>query len=162
MANYAAFGAVLAHFNTTDGYVTVAQVDDIQAPALGLETPDVTAHDSTEAYRVVVGGLKEIGEVSLALVFDPVAASHVSKWTALSNRDYEIFRLTFPDAGNTTWAFRAFVTGFEPTAPVAEKLAANLSLLGTGDPRIEDDFTFLVDDVGAYLVDDLGHVLIES
>ena len=35
-------------------------------------------------------------------------------------------------------------------------------LLGTGDPKLESDFVFLVDDVGAYLVDELGHLLIES
>ncbi len=162
MANYAAFGAILQQFNTTDGYVTIAQVDDIQAPALGLGTPDVTAHDSTDAYRIMVGGVQEIGEVSLALVFDPAAATHVAGWTALSSRGHEVFKMIFPDAGNTEWAFRAFVTGFEPTAPVEDKLTASVTLLGTGDPRVESDFVFLVDGVGDYLVDDLGHVLIES
>lgn len=161
MANYAGFGAVLEHFDTTDGYVTVAQVADIQGPGLGLDTPDVTAHDSSSAYRAAVGGVKEIGEMTLALVFDPAAASHVSKWTALTNREHEVFKMTFPDAGSTTWAFRAFVTGFEPTAPVEGRLTANVTLLGTGDPKLESDFAFLVDSAGAYLVDDLGHVMIE-
>lgn len=161
MASYAAFGAILAHFDTTNGYVTVAQVEDISGPGLGLDVPDVTVHDSASAYRAGVGGIKEIGEMTLALVFDPAAASHVSKWTSLANRDYDIFRMTFPDAGNMTWAFRAYVTGFEPTAPVGEKLAANVTLLGTGDPKIESDFVFLVDGAGDYLVDSLGHILIE-
>lgn len=162
MAEYAGFGAILQQFDTTNGYVTIAQVDDIQALVLGLGTPDVTAHDSADAHRGFVGSVKEIGEVSLALVFDPAAATHVAGWTALASRGYEIFKIIFPDAGNTEWAFRAFVTGFEPNAPVEDKLAANVTLLGTGDPRLESDFVFLVDDVGAYLVDELGHLLIES
>lgn len=162
MANYAAFGAILAHFDTTDGYVTVAQVADISMPALALETPDVTGHDADSAHRGFVGGVKDIGEMSLDLIFDPVAASHISQWTALTNRDYGVFRMTLPDAGATTWAWRAFVTGFEPTAPVADGLTATVTMRGTGDPKLESDFVFLLDDAGAYLVDDLGHVLIES
>lgn len=162
MASYAAFGAILQQFNTTDGYVTVAQVDDIKAPALGLGTPDVTAHDSASAYRAAVGGVKEIGEVSMALVFDPAVASHVSKWTALSSRGHEVFKVIFPDAGATAWAFRAFVTGFEPSAPVEDKLTGNVTLLGTGDPRLESDFEFMIDDAGAYVVDGAGDVLIVS
>lgn len=162
MANYAAFGATLEQFDTTNGYVTVGQVDDISMPALALDAPDVTAHDSSSAYRQVVGGLKEIGEMSMTLIYDPAAASHVSKWTLLSNRDYTPFKLTFPDAGNTTFAFRAFVTKFEPSAPVEDKLTASVTLRGTGDPKVESDFTFLVDDAGAYLVDASGNVLIES
>ena len=161
MANYAAFGAILQQFDTTNGYVTIAQVDDIQAPSLVLETQDVTAHDSTSAFRVGVGGLKQIGEVSLALVFDPAAATHVALWTVLTSRNHGLFKIIFPDAGNTEWAFRAFVTGFEPTAPMAEKLTANVTLLGTDSPRINGDFTFLIDDAGDYLVDALGNVLIE-
>lgn len=161
MANYAAFGAILQQFDTTNGYVTVAQVADIQAPALGLDAVDVTGHASSSAYRETVGGVKEIGELTLDLIFDPAAASHVSKWTVLTGRDYHVFKMTFPDAGSTTWAFRAFVTGFEPGAPVDGRLAATVTLQGTGDPKIESDFTFLVDDAGAYLVDDLGHILIE-
>lgn len=162
MANYAAFGAVLEQFNTTDGYVTVAQVADIQMPALALETPDVTGHDASDAWHIGVGGLKDIGEMTLELIFDPAAASHVSQWTLMSNRDYTVFRMTLPDAGDTTWAWRAFVTNFEPGAPVGERLTASVTMQGTGDPKIESDFVFLVDDVGDYLVDDLGHVLIEA
>jgi predicted secreted protein len=161
MANYAAFGASLEQFDTTNGYVTVAQVTDIQGPGLGADNLDVTAHDSASQWTEGVDGLKSIGEMTLSLIFDPAAASHVSKWTALDSRSYEVFRLTFPDSGSTIYAFRAFVTGFEPTAPVDERLAANVTLIGTGDPKIESDFEFIWDGTD-YLVDDLGHVLIVS
>lgn len=162
MANYAGFGAILEQFNTTSGYVAVGQVDDIAAPSLGLDTPDVTAHDSASAFRQVVGGIKEIGEVGISLVFDPAAVSHVGLWTALTTRQHSVFKMTFPNAGNTTWAFRAFVTNFEPGAPVGDKLSASLTLLGTQDPKLESDFQFLVDDLGNYLVDESGRVLVES
>ncbi len=162
MAEYAGFGAILQQFNTTDGYVTIAHVDDIQAPALGLGTPDVTAHDSADAHRGFVGGVKEIGEVSLALVFDPAAATHVAGWTALASRGSRVFKLIFPDVGNTEWAFMAFVTGFEPNAPVEDKLAASVTLLGTGKPQVESDFVFLLTEAGEYLVDESGSVLVES
>ena len=160
MAQYAAFGAILQQFDTADGYVTVAQIDDIQGPGLGTGAQDTTTHDSDGGYRTTVGGVKEIGELTMSLIFDPGAASHVSKLTTLSGGGYGIFKVTFPDAGDTEWAFRAFVTSFELTAAVEGALTAAVTLLGTGKPYIEDDFTFLVTESGTYLVDELGNVLI--
>lgn len=162
MANYAAFGAILQQFDTTNGYVTIGQIgDDLQAPALALAAVDVTSHDSPNEFREQIGGGKDIGDVGFSLRYDPALASHVALWTALDNRSVEVFKMIFPDAGNTEWAFRALVTGFVPQAPVDSHLAAAVTLEGTGEPRLDDDFTFLVDDVGAYLVDDTGAVLIE-
>ena len=57
MAQYAAFGAILQQFDTADGYVTVAQIDDIQGPGLGTGAQDTTTHDSDGGYRTTVGGV---------------------------------------------------------------------------------------------------------
>jgi len=161
MAQYAAFGAILQQFDTVSGYVTVAQIDDIQGPGLGTGTQDTTTHDSDNESRGMTGGVKEIGELTMTLIFDPGALTHVSKLTMLSDGEYGIFKVTFPDAGDTEWAFRAFVTGFEPTAAVEGALTASVTLLGTGEPYIEDDFTFLVTESGTYLVDELDNVFIK-
>jgi len=161
MAQHAAFGAILQQFDTDSGYVTVAQITDIQGPGLVVDAQDTTAHDSDNESRGMTGGVKEIGEMTMTLNFEPAALSHVSKWTALNNRERAIFTVIFPDVGNTEWAFWAFVTGFEPIATVEGALTASVTFLGTGKPYVDDILAFLVDHTGAYLVDDLSNTFVE-
>lgn len=135
MANYAAFGTLLKIAGTT-----VAGVTNIGGPGLTLETIDVTNHSSTSAWREFVGGLKDGGEISLDIVFDPAAATHKNASGGLlyllTTRASASFTITFPDAAPTTWTFAAFVTSFEVGAPVADGLTASVTLKITGAPTL--------------------------
>ncbi len=135
MANYAGFGTLLKL-----GATTVAGVRDISGPNLSLETPDVTNHSSTGAWREFVGGVKDGGEVTFDLVFDPVAATHKNASGGLlyllTTRASGSFSLTFPDTGATVWSFAAFVTAFEPGEPIDDALTANVTLKITGQPTL--------------------------
>lgn len=135
MANYAAFGTLLKL-----AAATVAGVTNISGPGLTLETIDVTNHSSTSAWREFVGGLKDGGEISLDIVYDPAAATHKNASGGLlyllDQRTSGSFSIVFPDSGNTTWSFTAFVTSFEPGAPVADGLTASVTLKITGAPTL--------------------------
>lgn len=135
MANYAAFGTLLKF-----GATTIASVMDISGPSLTLETVDVTNHSSTSAWREFVGGVKDGGEISVEIVFDPVAATHKNASGGLlyllTTRASGSFSLTFPDAGATVWSFTAFVTAFEVGAPVADGLTASVTLKISGAPTL--------------------------
>ncbi len=135
MANYAAFGTLLKIAGTT-----VAGVTNIGGPGLTLETIDVTNHSSASAWREFVGGLKDGGEISVDIVFDPVAATHKNASGGLlyllTTRASASFTITFPDAAPTTWTFAAFVTSFEVGAPVADGLTASVTLKITGAPTL--------------------------
>lgn len=135
MANYAAFGTLLKIAGTT-----VAGVTNIGGPGLTLETIDVTNHSSTSAWREFVGGLKDGGEISVDIVFDPVAATHKNASGGLlyllTTRASASFTITFPDTGATVWTFTAFVTSFEVGAPVADGLTASVTLKITGAPTL--------------------------
>ena len=135
MANYAGFGTLLKL-----GGTTVAGVQNISGPSLTLETIDVTNHSSTSAWREFVGGLKDGGEVTFDLVFDPVAATHKNASGGLLNllttRASGSFSLTFPDSGLTVWSFTAFVTNFEPGEPVDGALMASATLKISGVPTL--------------------------
>ncbi len=135
MANYAAFGTLLKIAGTT-----VAGVTNIGGPGLTLETIDVTNHSSTSGWREFVGGLKDGGEISVDIVFDPVAATHKNASGGLlyllTTRASASFTITFPDTGLTVWTFTAFVTSFEVGAPVADGLTASVTLKITGAPTL--------------------------
>lgn len=117
-------------------FTAIAQVRDIGGPSLSLDTLDVTTHDSTDAWRDFVGGLKDGGEVSLELVYNPDSLTQIALRTDLDGRTVRNFKLVFPDATSTTWAFAATVTGFEPSANVGDELSASCTLKVTGEPTL--------------------------
>lgn len=120
-------------------FTTVAEVVNISAPSLALDTIDVTNHSSTAAWREFVAGLLDAGEVTFDINYIPTAATHNATnglIRDLKNRTKRNFKLVFPDSGSTTWDFSAYVTGFEPDAPVDDKLAASVTLKLTGQPTL--------------------------
>ena len=135
MAKYAAYGTALKK-----GGVEYANVKSISGPSLKLDTVDVTSHDQTTAWEEVIGTILRSGEVTMELVYDPANATH--KYAAggllydLAARTAIEFTLVFSDVATTTWTFSAFVTGFEPSAPVDGALTATVTFKLTGAPTL--------------------------
>lgn len=108
----------------------LAGITNITGPGISREILDVTAHDSADAYREFLGGVKDPGEVSVDVNYDPdVHDVWIDDLDDVTPRDYQI---EFPDG--TTWDFAAFLTSFEPSAPFDGKLTASASFKVTGKP----------------------------
>ena len=122
-----------------EGFATIAEVKDISGPALGLDTEEVTSHDSPGGWEEFVATILRSGEVSFDLNFLPTdatqsfAAGLIADMVARTLRN---FQLVFTDVAATTWAFAAYVTAFEPSAPVAGALTGSVSLKITGQPTL--------------------------
>lgn len=129
MAKYGAYGAILKR-----GATTIAQVRDITGPGLSLDTIDVTTHDSTDAWREFIAGLKDGGEVSLDIVFDPDNASQTNFRTDLDARTINTWSITLTDSSPAIITFSALVTEFEPSMAVEDELSASVTLKITGEP----------------------------
>jgi predicted secreted protein len=114
----------------TPNFVELAGVSNISGPGISREILDVTAHDSPNAYREFLGGVKDPGEVSVDVNYNPsVHDVWIDDLDDTDPRDYEI---EFPDG--TVWEFKAFLTSFEPTAPFDDKLTASAAFKVTGKP----------------------------
>jgi hypothetical protein len=129
--------------NTTAGVAltTIAQVVSVGGPSLSLDTPDVTTHDSTNAFEEVVGAILRGGEVSLGLVYDPADDTHDATagnglLSRLEGKTKTNFSLIFPDTGSTTWAFDGYVSGFEPDASHDAALTATVTIKMDGAPTL--------------------------
>ena len=139
MAKYDAYGTKL-YKGTSGAGVLVAQVQSFDGPDLSLDTEDVTSHDSTGAWEEVVATILRSGELSFDIVYDPAGATH--KYAAggllydLVQRTANTYTLVFPDTGATEWVFSAYVTGFQPTAPVDGALTAAVTMKITGQPTL--------------------------
>lgn len=141
MPNYAAFGTLLKIGNGggPETFTTIAGVTNISGPGIALDPVEVTNHSSTGGWREFVGGLKDGGEITLDLNFDPAAATHdvdTGLLDDLDDRTVRNFQLVFPDTGASTWSFSALVTNFEPAAPIDGALTASVSLKLTGQPTL--------------------------
>ena len=132
MAKYGAYGAVLKR--VTGGPTTIAQIRDIGGPGVSMDTIDVTTHDSTDAWREFVAGLKDGGEVSLDLVYDPDSPSQTLLRTDLDGRTKASYSITLTDATPAIITFDCFVTAFEPSAAVEDELGLSATLKVTGEP----------------------------
>jgi predicted secreted protein len=136
----AAFGTLLKMGNgvttTAETFTTIAEVKDISGPSLSLNTVDVTAHDGS-GWRDFVATLLDGGEVTFEVNYVPTNATHnntaglIKMMTGRTLRNYQ---LVFP--GPTTWTFPAYVTGFEPAAPVDGALTASVTMKISGQPTL--------------------------
>jgi predicted secreted protein len=137
------FGTILAREGNTPGtFVALANVSGISGPGLSRETIDVTAHDSPNAYRQFIGGLKDGGEISFDINYDPL--SHdvlVADLELTVSGGAKNWKITWPKstgqtvAGNT-WTFAAVMTAFEASAPIDDKLSASITLKISGKPTL--------------------------
>lgn len=123
----------------TENFTTIAEVTDITAPGLTMDVIDVTSHDSPDALREKIAGLKDLGECTFTINYIPTHATHnattglIRDW---KNRTKRNFKLVFPDAGATTWSFSGFVTNFQPSAPVDDKLTADVTITLSGQDLV--------------------------
>jgi len=136
MPGVAAFGTQLLRGDgeTEEEFVPIANVTSISGPELSRETIDVTAHNSEDAWMEFLGSIKDSGEVSVDINYDP--AQHdvlVGDFDDDAPRNYQI---VFPTTPTTTWSFAALLTGFSSEAPYDDKLSASLTLKVSGKPTI--------------------------
>jgi len=114
-------------------FTAIANVTSVQGPEIERETYDVTSHDSADGWREFVGGLKDGGEVTLEVNYDPT--KHDDLIADFEDTDPRDYKLVAP-GGRGTWEFKAFLTGFSAEAPVDDKMSAELTLKVTGKPTI--------------------------
>lgn len=131
-----AFGTIFERETVTPGtYAAIAQVANIGGPTLSRETVDATAHDSPNRWRTFIAGLRDAGEVTLELLFDPDNTGQTDLRSDLATLDtIKNYRIKFTDPTPTVWTFAAWVTRFEPRAPMDEKLTASVTFKLSGAP----------------------------
>lgn len=134
MANkYSGFG-VLFKTQISSVYTTVAGVLDIKGPNISLTQIDVTSRDSAN-WMEFIGGLKDGGEVTFSLIYDPAtqtqsASASGGLLTLLGSGSTNNFQLYFPSSN--TFTFAGLVTKFAPTAPLNDKLTADVTIKVSG------------------------------
>ncbi|MGL4463007.1 MAG: phage tail tube protein [Planctomycetia bacterium] len=113
-------------------YTTIAHVTNIAGPGITRETFDASDMESPEGWREHGAGLKDVGDVTIDLNYDPAASTHRALYALLDTAEPNDVRVVFPSG--STLPFKAILTGLNPTTPMADKLTKSVTFKGTGKP----------------------------
>lgn len=126
----------IADDNSPANYNVVGEQTNVTPPKISGDTHDATHNESPNAAREYIPGLVDGGEVSIEINYVPNSAGITTFMNLL--RQVATCRIEFPlFAGQSVkpkWDFDAILTGFEPSAPVDDKMTATVTFKVTGLP----------------------------
>jgi len=99
----------------------IAEILDVSPPGMSRESIPVSHMGTTIAHRFLPAKLYDGGEVTLDIGFDPDFS------LPFSEDETKEMIITFPDSGSTTWTFNAFITNYEPTDPLEDRMTATFT-----------------------------------
>jgi predicted secreted protein len=139
MAGLDAFGTQFKRDSTGAGvYVTIANVSDLSGPSRTRDAIEVTAHDSPNQYREFVKGLKDGGEVTLTLNYDPAENTHSdldADFEEDALRAYQIVVLP-GEADEHTWSINGLITNLSDAFPIDDRMEREVTLKISGKPTL--------------------------
>lgn len=139
MAGRDAFGTAFKRDATGAGsFVTIASVSDISGPSRDREAIEVTAHDSPNQYREFVPGLKDAGEVTITINYDPAEATHTAldaDFEETTLRAYQIVILP-GTSDEHTWEFTAMVKSIGDEFPIDDRMEREVTFKVSGKPSL--------------------------
>ncbi len=135
------FGVVLKRGNAAspEVFTAIAELFNLSGPSLSMDTVQSTHTQSTGDYHEYLAGILEAGEVSAEVNFLPADATQTEAAGILldmKNRTLRNWEIIWTDSAPTTWTFAAFCTGFEPSAPIDDRMTASITLKLSGDPTL--------------------------
>lgn len=122
-----------------ENFTTIAEVKQIQGLQMSAKIDDVTTHSTNTPWREKLATLLDGGTVVFDINFiltEPTQSFTGGLLRDFTNRTKRNFKLIFPNAGSTTWAFSAYIQDFKPTMAVDGILSAAITLAVSGQPTL--------------------------
>lgn len=140
MSGRDAFGT---QFRRGDGedpeeFATIANVTNISGPSRERESIETTAHDSADQYREYIPGLKDGGEVTFDLNYDPsetTAGDLDDDFEEQVNRNYQLVILPNTEDEHT-WDVTGHFTSLGDEFPHDDKMERSVTLKISGKPTL--------------------------
>ena len=116
-------------------YTNLAEVTNVTPPSISRDAVDASHMQSPNAWREFISGMKDGGEVSLELNFVPGGPAVTTIVALFAIKQSMPCKITFPNG--EMWTFDGIVTGFEPEAPLDDKMVATVTFKVTGQPNFD-------------------------
>jgi len=121
-------GAVTANGTTiTIDSQLIGDVTSINAATISVATIDSTDLDST--WRTFIGGIKDGGDCTFEIAYNPGDASHIALEADL---DGAAKAVSIAWSDSTTCTFSAIITSYSPSATLDDKLTCSVGMKITG------------------------------
>lgn len=114
----------------------VGEVVDLSPPNKSKDAVDATNHDSEDAYREFIAGLKDGGEIQITFnrVGDDVGQTACDAALEYMGKVWVFIDLPF--ATVKRWAIRVIVTGVEDEVPLDDKMQGSFTGKVSGKPSL--------------------------
>lgn len=106
-------------------YTDVAEVFDITPPQEMDDEIEATHYQSPDGFKEFIGGLTDPGECTFSLNYIPGSAAETLILSTKATRKARGVRITWPNG--FTWTFDLLIRGFQPTAPLNDRLTAEIT-----------------------------------
>ena len=127
----AAFGTLNKKVSTT-----IAEVTSLSTPECSVTMEDAMSHDSASAWEEFIPTVLSGGTVELTVNWIPADATHKALISDCTGKTSAVYNIIYPDAGECTQTFTAYVERVRPGADVKGKLQLTATLRITGPVEI--------------------------
>ena len=124
---------------TAAGTTTHISVSKATATVLNFYADNISAVLAQSTNREFIAGLLDGGEVSAEMNFLPANATQneaAGILKTMKDRTLRNWQIVWTDAGPTTWSIAAFITAFEPSASIEDRMTASITLKISGDSTL--------------------------
>ena len=130
----AAFGTKLT-WNSAD----VAELTSISGPTESMDTIDVTSHNSPDAYREFIAGIRDGGDISIEGNFiktDTTGQIAIHNDFQTGTKRAWIIKLPGWSGGSPQISGNGFITSFSLNFPYEDKIGFSATIKLTGKPTL--------------------------
>lgn len=113
-------------------YTAIAPVVSISGPGMSKDAIDVSHLASTARYREFISGMRDGGEVSIEIRFDPGDSDVDNALTDFEADTARSYRISWADG--STFDFEGILTGWTPETPFDDAMSMSLTYKVTGQP----------------------------
>lgn len=121
---------------TTLLYEDVPQATVLNTPQVETDYDDVSNHDSPSAYKEWLPTMKDAGEISFDLIWNPGDAMHAQLFTDNVNGTLLDWKIVLPNVAATTFSFSAYVSKFGGNLEYSKGARLSCGLKVTGAPAL--------------------------
>jgi predicted secreted protein len=118
----------------TEVFTTIPEIRTISGPSMSAEQIDVTSHDTPGGFRDKIQGLKDWGVLTCEVLWVPNNVQHLQLFDDYVAGTVRHYKLTVPDANQTTLNFSAFIGNNPTSIPFDGALTKSVEFVIVGAP----------------------------
>ena len=116
--------------NGGDTWTEIEEVSNLTPPPFTIDTVDATHMQSANRTREFIAGINDPGNTTFTINWVPGSATDVALRGVAAGFTQFMIRETFPNGAY--WTMSGILTGYAPSAPLDDKMSAEVTIKVTG------------------------------